>query len=89
MFTFPLQLLSENISHSKKNSARFRKYLHVKYRLIVSNFKETGIFKNSQVSNFMKILPMGAELFHAGGQTDRNTKSVFTFRNFANASKIY
>jgi hypothetical protein len=34
-------------------------------------------FKNTQVSNFMKIRPVGAELFHADkwmdGQMDRKT----------------
>ena len=34
----------------------------------------------------MKIRPMGAELFHADGQTDM-TKLIVAFRNFANASK--
>jgi len=26
---------------------------------------------NTQISNFMKIHPMGAEFFHAGGWTDK------------------
>jgi hypothetical protein len=34
----------------------------------------------------MKIRPLGAELFHADGQTDM-TKLLHTFRNFANAPK--
>jgi hypothetical protein len=29
--------------------------------------------KNTQVSNFMKIHPVGAELFNADGRTDRQT----------------
>ena len=29
--------------------------------------------KNTRMSNFVKIRPVGAELFHAGGQTDRHT----------------
>jgi hypothetical protein len=29
--------------------------------------------KNTQVSNFIKIHPVGAELFHADGQTDGQT----------------
>jgi hypothetical protein len=36
----------------------------------------------------MKIRPVGAELFHADGQTDRRTdmtKLMVAFRNFANA----
>jgi hypothetical protein len=34
----------------------------------------------------MKIRPVGAELFHADGQTDM-TKLILTFRNFVNAPK--
>ena len=45
------------------------------------------IFEETQIQNFMKIRPVGAELFHADRQTDM-TKLIFTFRNFANASKI-
>ena len=29
--------------------------------------------KNTQISNFFKIRPMGVKLFHADGQTDRQT----------------
>jgi hypothetical protein len=29
--------------------------------------------KNTHISNFIKILPVGAELFHAEGQADRQT----------------
>jgi len=36
----------------------------------------------------MKIHPVGAELFHAVGQTDM-TKLTVAFRNFANAPKKY
>ena len=39
----------------------------------------------------MKIRPVGAELLHANGQTDRQTdmtKQIVAFRNFANAPKI-
>jgi len=34
----------------------------------------------------MKTRPVGAELFHADGQTD-TTKLIDVFRNFANAPK--
>jgi len=40
--------------------------------------------KNAQISNFKKIRPMEAELFHA----DR-TKLTVAFHNFANAPKNY
>ena len=39
----------------------------------------------------MNIRPVGADLFHADGRTDRRTdmtKLIVAFRNFANASKI-
>ena len=35
----------------------------------------------------MKICPVGAKLFHAGRQMDRQTKLVVAFRNFVNAPK--
>jgi len=38
------------------------------------------LLKNTQTSNFMKIRPMGAELFHTG-----MTKLIITLCNFANA----
>jgi len=46
--------------------------------------------KNSQILNFTKIRPVGAGLFHADGQGDRQTdmtKLIVCFRNFANAPK--
>jgi hypothetical protein len=52
------------------------------------------IFKNTQISNFMKIRPVVAELFHmdrwAEGRTERRidtTKLIVAFRNFANAPR--
>ena len=42
--------------------------------------------KNIQISNFIKIRPMGIELFHAGGRTN-TTKLRAALRNFANAPK--
>ena len=49
--------------------------LHVKYLLFLSTFNETCTFlgrflKNTQISNFMKIFPVGAELFRLDGQTE-------------------
>ena len=38
----------------------------------------------------IKLPPLGVELFHAEGQTDRRTdmlKLIVAFRNFANVSK--
>ena len=36
----------------------------------------------------MKIRPVGAELFHVDGRTDK-TKLTVAFRNFANVPKPY
>ena len=49
--------------------------LHVKYGLFLSDFDGTWIFlasfsKNTQISNFTKIRPVGAELFHVDRRTD-------------------
>jgi len=66
--------------------------LRVKYSSFVSDFNKAGIFsrdfsKNTQISYFTKIRPVGAELFHANRRTDM-TKLTVAFRNyFANAPK--
>jgi len=39
------------------------------------------IFEKPQISNFMKILPLGAELFHMDGATYM-TKLIVAFNNF-------
>jgi ubiquitin C-terminal hydrolase len=44
------------------------------------------ISKNIQISNFIKVLSVGAELFNADGQTD-TTKLIRSFCNFVNAPK--
>ena len=65
--------------------------LHIKYTLLFSDFNENLIVdrfsKNTQIPNFMKIRPVGAELFHADRRTDM-TKLIVAFRNFSNAPKI-
>ena len=42
--------------------------------------------KNTQISNFMKIHRVGAEIFHADRQTDM-TKLIVAFQNFAISPK--
>jgi len=64
--------------------------MHVKYSLFLSYFNDTLIFwtdirKNIQISNIMKIRPVGAELFHVDGRTDGRsdmTKLIVAFRKF-------
>jgi hypothetical protein len=61
--------------------------LHVKYPLFLSDFNETLIFstdfrENLQVSNFMKIRPVGTELFHEDRRTDSNDEGNNRFSHF-------
>ena len=69
------------------------KSLHVKYPLLLSDFYETRIFstyfrRKHEVSNFIEILLVEAELFHADERTEM-TKLRVAFRNAANAPKKY
>ena len=41
-----------------------------------------GFSKNTQISNFMKIPPVEAELFHANGQTDGHDEANTRFPQF-------
>jgi len=53
--------------------------LNVKYPLFLSDVNETWIFldifsKNSHISNFMKIRPVGKELFHADSHDEAKSR---------------
>jgi hypothetical protein len=67
--------------------------LHVKYRLLLLDFIETCIFLTDfrkmfkHFKDFMKIRPVGAELFHADGRIDI-TKVTVAIGNFASAPKM-
>jgi hypothetical protein len=39
-------------------------------------------FRNTQIENFMKIRPVGAELFHVDRQADRNDEAYSGFSQF-------
>ena len=63
--------------------------LHVTYRLFLTILMNLGLSRqifssNTQISNLMKIRPVGAELFYADGRTDM-TKLIVAFRSAANA----
>jgi hypothetical protein len=87
-------------SRSKKNQARTgqaRHYhtcmsvgLHAKcrnsYHILMKREFSRYIFEQGSNIKFMKIHPVGADLFHADRQTDM-TELIVAYRNFANASK--
>jgi len=52
---------------------------HVQYPLFLSDFNGTlhilmDFRKNSHILNFMKIRPVGAQMYHADGRTNRQTE---------------
>ena len=61
--------------------------LHAQFLLILSYLNQTRIsrlsFKNTQMSYFVQIRPVGVELFHADRRT-HTTKLTVAFRNIAN-----
>jgi hypothetical protein len=62
----------------------------LQYPLFFSHFSETRIFstdfRKTPVSNYKEIHPVGAELFHSDGQTDRHDELTVAFRNFAKSA---
>ena len=78
VFRFSLQLLSETFPILRRIREKIYIDIRVKYQLFLSNFNGTWNFsdrfsKNHQIRNFMEILPVGTELFHAKRQTDGQT----------------
>ena len=71
------------------------KRLHAEYPLFWSDFKHTWLFSTdiwkTQISSFIKIRQVGAELFHADGQTwlMNMTKLVVAFRDVAKTPKKF
>jgi hypothetical protein len=68
--------------------------LHVKYLFFLYDFKELNfldrVLKNTNISNLMKICPVGPESFHAVRWMDRQTdmmKVKVALCNFVNAPK--
>ena len=61
--------------------------IHVNYPFFLSDSLDRfWKKKNSQISNFMEICPVGPELSHADRRTDR-TKLIVALRSFASAPK--
>jgi hypothetical protein len=96
VFWFSLQLLSKNISHSKKNSARYcRKCENVKNPLFFSDLKETRISsthfqKKSSNFEFHQDSSSGSRVVPCRRTDGRVyiTKLIIAFRNFAIVLKI-
>ena len=66
--------------------------LHVKYVLFFSDLNSTfnfldSISKSTQISNFIKIHPVGAEFFHADGLWYGEADSLFS--QFCEQACIY
>ena len=87
-----------NISHFTKNSEVIIKNAYwssynVLVNLVIFQWNLNllnGFSKNTQISNFMKIRPLGAKLFHEDSRTDRRTdmaKLIIAFHIFSNAPK--
>jgi len=51
-------------------------------QILVKHGFSVHILKNNQIPNFMKIRPVGAELLHADGQTDRHEEADSRFSQF-------
>jgi hypothetical protein len=84
-----------NISHSKKKTARYcHKYKNVYMHgtryfcriLIKLEIFFNRLSKKSQISNLIKIRPVGGDVFHADRRKDI-MKLTVAFRNFVNAPK--
>jgi hypothetical protein len=98
---FPSTPRSWNLFHSNKNSERYcHTYtyidLQVKYPSFMSDVKKFGYSwkfpTNRQISNFVNIRPVGAELFHTYWRTDGRTgitRLIASFRSFGNERKKY
>ena len=76
-----------NSSYSEKDCTRCDKTyigLHVRYTLICSDFIETWILWRvfEKYSKFMKMRPVGAELFHADGRKYRHYETNNRFSQF-------
>jgi hypothetical protein len=94
VFWFSLQLLSETfliLRGTERDMIINLLRASCKVPVILVRFQWNMNFldrfsKNTQISSFIKLRPVGAKVFHADGWTDM-TKLTVAFRNFANAPK--
>jgi hypothetical protein len=90
VFDFLYKIYLKDFKYSKKNSVNC---CH-KYENVFIYFNDTSFLDRfstkSEISSFIKIRLVRAELFHANRQTDRwmdETKLIVSFRNFTYAPK--
>ena len=78
------------VSHSKRNERDMMKNVYWSLCKLVVILVKLEFSRQSfeKYSNFMEILSVGAEMFHADGRTDA-TKPRVALRKYANASKAY
>jgi hypothetical protein len=81
---FSLQLSSETYRILRITEFRCDEKRFIEYPLFASDFNESWILSTDlrKIWNFMKFRPVWAELFHAGGRTDRNDEANRCFSQF-------
>jgi len=95
VFLFPLQPLSETFLILRRTERDMFKTIYIglsvkcRYSCQILRDLEFSrhIFQKLSNIRFHEYPPVGAELFHANGQTDRHDEVSIAFRNFANAPK--
>ena len=95
---FSLKLLSDTFLILRRNQRYIYIYIyvcvcvcvwlkmHIPFHVDFNGTFLDSFSKNTQLSNFTSICPVGAKLLHADGHTD-TTKLTVAFGCFANASK--
>jgi hypothetical protein len=86
-FSFEIFLI---LRRNERDTIKMCIGLHVQYPLSLSDFNETSsrqIFEKSSNITFYAIRPVGAELFHVDGRTDRHDEANCRFSQFCERVK--
>ena len=93
-FHLPYTFCLKHFSFQEKFSEILSCMYHVKYQLFLSDFDQPWILstdlrkKKAQISNFIKIRPVGAELFYAKGPTDNNESNTRFSQFYERVTKV-